>query len=201
VSFLSSAVATKRLELLRQLAPKAAAIAMLTDRRFGATDAERERRDVQAAARAFGQELIVVEAGSDRDIETAFTTFVQRGAGALFVGISAFFNARRERLGPYETNPPLKSSRSSRFSSRIRFRSSFRVKRTGNCVPFTPARTTRRSFSQTAAGKLAGGYNRGRRCLGTVPPVANPFCSDCVLPWQGLGFAAQAFSDPAEHYV
>jgi putative tryptophan/tyrosine transport system substrate-binding protein len=109
VSFLSSAVATKRLELLRQLAPKAAAIAMLTDRRFGATDAERERRDVQAAARAFGQELIVVEAGSDRDIETAFTTFVQRGAGALFVGISAFFNARRERLGPYETTPPSKA--------------------------------------------------------------------------------------------
>jgi putative tryptophan/tyrosine transport system substrate-binding protein len=98
VSFLSSAVATKRLELLRQLVPKAATIAMLTDRRFGNTDAERERRDVQAAAQAFGQELIVVEAGSDRDIETAFTTFVQRGAGALFVGVSAFYNSRRERL-------------------------------------------------------------------------------------------------------
>jgi putative ABC transport system substrate-binding protein len=98
VMFLSSAVGTKRLELLRQLVPKAVAIAMLVDRTYGATDAERERRDVQAAAQAFGQELIVVEAGSDRDIETAFTTFVQRGAGALFVGISALFNSRRERL-------------------------------------------------------------------------------------------------------
>jgi hypothetical protein len=64
---------------------------------------------VQAAAQAFGQELIVVDVSSDRDIETAFTTFVQRGAGALFVGISAFFNARRERLGPYETTPPSKA--------------------------------------------------------------------------------------------
>jgi putative tryptophan/tyrosine transport system substrate-binding protein len=35
---------------------------------------------------------------SDRDIETAFTTFVQRGAGALFVGISAFFNSRRKQV-------------------------------------------------------------------------------------------------------
>jgi ABC-type uncharacterized transport system substrate-binding protein len=98
VSFLSSAVGTKRLELLRQLVPKAAAIAMLVDRRFGTTDSERERRDVQAAAQAFGQELIVVDVSSDRDIETAFTTFVQRGAGALFVGISAFFNSRRKQV-------------------------------------------------------------------------------------------------------
>jgi ABC-type uncharacterized transport system substrate-binding protein len=98
VSFLSSAVATKRLELLRQLVPKAAVIAMLVDRTFGTTDAERERRDVQAATQAIGQELIVVEAGSDRDIEAAFATFVQGGAGALFVGIGAFFNSRRERV-------------------------------------------------------------------------------------------------------
>jgi putative ABC transport system substrate-binding protein len=98
VSFLTSAVATKRLELLRQVVPKAAAIAMLADRTFGTTDAERERSDVQAAAQAFGQELIVVDVSSDRDIEAAFATFVQRGAGALFVGLGAFLNSRRERL-------------------------------------------------------------------------------------------------------
>ena len=69
VSFLSSALATKRLELLRQLVPKAAAIAVLVDPSWGTPQAERERRDVQAAADAIGQELIVVEAGSDRDIE------------------------------------------------------------------------------------------------------------------------------------
>ena len=79
MSFLSSAVGTKRLELLRQLVPKAVAIAMLVDRTYGATDAERELRDVQAAAHASGQELIVVEVRSDRDIEAAFATFTQRG--------------------------------------------------------------------------------------------------------------------------
>src|SRR5262245_65766450 len=96
VSFLISAVGTKRLELLLQLVPKAAAIAMLVDP--NAPDAERERRVVQAAAHAIGQEFIVVEVRSDRDIETAFATFAQRGAGGLFVGVGGFFNARRERL-------------------------------------------------------------------------------------------------------
>jgi putative ABC transport system substrate-binding protein len=76
--------------------PKAAAIAVLVHP--GTPTAEGERRDVQAAAHAIGQELIVAEVGSDRDIEVAFATFAQRGAGALFVGVSAFFNSRRERL-------------------------------------------------------------------------------------------------------
>jgi ABC-type uncharacterized transport system substrate-binding protein len=98
VSFLSGASGTKRLELLRQLVPKAAAIAVLVDSDPNVPQAERELRDVQAAARASGQELIVAEVRNDRDIEAAFAMFAQRGAGALFVGTSAFFNSRRERL-------------------------------------------------------------------------------------------------------
>jgi hypothetical protein len=75
VSFLTSASGTKRLELLRQLVPKTAVIAELVNPNL--PQAESERRDVQAAANAIGQELIVVEAGSDRDIEAAFATFTQ----------------------------------------------------------------------------------------------------------------------------
>jgi putative tryptophan/tyrosine transport system substrate-binding protein len=96
VSFLTSASGTKRLELLRQLVPKTAVIAELVNPNL--PQAESERRDVQAAANAIGQELIVVEAGSDRDIEAAFATFTQRGAGALFVGTGSFLYSRRERL-------------------------------------------------------------------------------------------------------
>ena len=88
----------KRLELLRQLVPKAAALAMLVDVTWGNPQAQRERREVQAAAQAIGQELIIVDVSGDRDIEAAFATFAQRGAGALYVGISPFFNSRRERL-------------------------------------------------------------------------------------------------------
>src|SRR5262249_47298846 len=43
---------------------------------WGNPQAQRERRDVQAAARALGQELIVVDVSGDRDIDAAFTTFV-----------------------------------------------------------------------------------------------------------------------------
>ena len=61
-------------------------------------DTEAERRDVQAAAHAIGHQLIILDASSDRDIETAFATFVQRGAGALIVGAGAFMFSNRERL-------------------------------------------------------------------------------------------------------
>jgi putative tryptophan/tyrosine transport system substrate-binding protein len=96
VSFLSTASVTKRLELLRQFVPKPGAIAMLVHPSLNTSEAE--ARDVKAAAHASGQELMVVEAGTDRDIETAFATFAQRGAVALFIGSHAFFNSRRERV-------------------------------------------------------------------------------------------------------
>jgi putative tryptophan/tyrosine transport system substrate-binding protein len=96
VSFLSDVLGAKRLEVLRQLVPKATTIAMLVNPNIPNTEAERS--DVQAAALAIGQQLIVLDVSSDRDIETAFATFVQRGAGALLVGTGAFMNSHRERL-------------------------------------------------------------------------------------------------------
>jgi putative ABC transport system substrate-binding protein len=108
VSLLAGALGTKRLELLRQLVPKAATIAVIVNP--NTPEAERERRDVQAAADAIGQQLIVVEVRSDRDIETAFTTFAQRGAGALFVGTGAFFNSRRERVAALAVRHALPAS-------------------------------------------------------------------------------------------
>ncbi|MFL5038874.1 MAG: ABC transporter substrate-binding protein, partial [Xanthobacteraceae bacterium] len=54
--------------------------------------------EVQAAASAGGQQLIVLDVSSDREIETAFTTLVQRGAGALLWGTGGFLLSRRERV-------------------------------------------------------------------------------------------------------
>ena len=96
VSFFGSVVGAKRLELLRQLVPSATTIAVLVNPDKANTEAE--RRDVQAAALAIGQRLIVLDASSVRDIETSFATFVQRGAGALLVGGGAFMNSNRERI-------------------------------------------------------------------------------------------------------
>jgi putative ABC transport system substrate-binding protein len=95
VSFFGNVLGAKRLELLRKLVPQATTIAMLVN---PSPDAEPERRDVEATARAIGQQVIILDASSDRDIETAFATFAQRGVGALLVGTGAFMINHRELL-------------------------------------------------------------------------------------------------------
>jgi putative ABC transport system substrate-binding protein len=92
VSFLTRVLGAKRLELLRQLVPKTITIAMLVNPDAPDTEAE------QAAARAIGQQLVILDVRSDRDIETAFATLVQRRAGALLVSGGAFLNSNRERI-------------------------------------------------------------------------------------------------------
>jgi putative ABC transport system substrate-binding protein len=57
-----------------------------------------ERSDVQAAAREIGRQLVMIDIGSDRDLEPAFARFVERGARALFVGSGGFLNSHRDRL-------------------------------------------------------------------------------------------------------
>ncbi|HLX18059.1 MAG TPA: ABC transporter substrate-binding protein [Bradyrhizobium sp.] len=94
VVFTAAGLGGKRLELLRRLVPKATTIGILMDLHGNSA----ERRDVQAAALAIQQPLIVLDVGSDRDIETAFATLVQRGAGALVVNTGAFLYSRREKL-------------------------------------------------------------------------------------------------------
>jgi putative ABC transport system substrate-binding protein len=96
VHFFGAVLGAKRLELLRQLMPKATTMGALTQPNLPNTEAERS--DVLAAAQAVGQQLIFLDATSSRDIEAAFATFVQRGAGALLVGGGAFMNSNRERL-------------------------------------------------------------------------------------------------------
>ena len=96
VVFFNAVLGAKRLELLRQLVPKVTTNGVLVYPNNPSTEAE--RRDVQAAAQAVGQQLIILDVSNDRDIETAFTTIVQRGAGALLVGTGAFLNSHRERL-------------------------------------------------------------------------------------------------------
>jgi putative tryptophan/tyrosine transport system substrate-binding protein len=98
VSFISAELGAKQLGLLRELRPGAAHIAVLVDPKFPHT--ERFVSEVRAAASAVGQQLVVLEASSDGEIESAFTTLVQRGAGALLVGIGAFMYSQRERIVP-----------------------------------------------------------------------------------------------------
>jgi putative tryptophan/tyrosine transport system substrate-binding protein len=96
VNWLAGQVGAKRLELLRQIVPKATTIGVLVNP--SSPEAKEERKDVQAAAQAIGLQLNIIDVSSDRDIETAFDSFVQRGAGAVLVGAGAFLNSKRESI-------------------------------------------------------------------------------------------------------
>jgi ABC-type uncharacterized transport system substrate-binding protein len=96
ISFFTAELGAKQLGLLRELRPGAAPIAVLVDPKWPFT--KRFVSELQAAALAVGQQLIVLDVSSDREIETAFTTLVQRGAVALHAGIGGFMGSRRERI-------------------------------------------------------------------------------------------------------
>src|SRR6516164_3657172 len=83
VTFISASLGAKRLELARELVPNARVIAVLTHP--NSPDASEELRELNTAAKAIGQELLVVSATSDRDFEAAFASVVQHRAGALLI--------------------------------------------------------------------------------------------------------------------
>jgi putative ABC transport system substrate-binding protein len=86
----------KRLGLLHELVPAAALIAALlnpTNANFQA-----QLRGVQDAARAVGQQVNILSASTERDVDTAFATAIESRAGALLVGSDPFFNSQRDQV-------------------------------------------------------------------------------------------------------
>jgi len=86
----------KRMELLRELVPKATVIAFISNP--NTPYAESEVGKAQEAARSFGQQLHVVRAATAQEIDAAFATLVQLRAGALLIGTDPFFSSRREQF-------------------------------------------------------------------------------------------------------
>src|SRR6516162_4905276 len=95
-AYLSAELAPKKLQLLRELIPNAAVFGVLADPALPATPSI--IADLQAAARTLGLQLLVVNARTDSDLETAFATFSLQRVGAVLVGNSALYNRRREQL-------------------------------------------------------------------------------------------------------
>jgi putative ABC transport system substrate-binding protein len=92
ITMLAAELAPKQLQLLRELIPSAALLGALADPAFPGT--QFIPKDLQAAARRLGLQLIVVEARTDSDLEMAFATFSQQRVGAILVSISAFYSSR-----------------------------------------------------------------------------------------------------------
>ena len=97
ISFYNSAdLESKQLEFLREVVPKAAVIGLLVNPTQAA--AESQKKDAQVAARALGQQILIVNASSERDFDMAFATLAQQRAGALLIAGNAFFTGQRDRL-------------------------------------------------------------------------------------------------------
>ena len=96
VTNLTVELGSKQLGLLHELVPRTTTIAALFNPNFAGT--EKLLRDAEAASRVLGLQLIVLKASTEEEIETVFATMALQGAGALFVGIDAFFAARRDQI-------------------------------------------------------------------------------------------------------
>jgi ABC-type uncharacterized transport system substrate-binding protein len=97
INFVSTELAAKRLELLRELVPGAARVAVLVNP-ANATTTETTLRDVEPAARAMGLQIQVHNAGTIGEIDAAFATFARERPDAIFVGQEVFFVSRRVQL-------------------------------------------------------------------------------------------------------
>jgi|SRR6516162_6504282 len=97
INVFNTELVTKRLELLRELVPRVKRVAVLVDRADEA-NTRSTLRDAEAAARAMGLRIQVVNATTKREIDAAFEAMAREKADALFVGAFPFLNGRRVQL-------------------------------------------------------------------------------------------------------
>ena len=92
----SDEIEPKRLGLLRELAPGAALFGGLLNPNF--PPAVHQLRQLEEAARAISQRLIIAKASTDPELEAAFASLTQGGVGALLVAADPYFDTRRDRI-------------------------------------------------------------------------------------------------------
>ncbi len=95
-TFFNNLLDAKRMELLHQFAPNAKIMAMLLNPKNA--NAELEKNDTQEAARAFGLQLVFLQASTEREIDEAFDNLVQHRAGALLLSGDVLFTDQRQQI-------------------------------------------------------------------------------------------------------
>ena len=96
VNILTAELEAKRLGLLHDLLPKTAVVAHLVNPKYPPTEAI--IRNVEAAAHKIGRTILLLKAGNEDEIDSAFATMSQKRIGGLLVAADPFFNARREQI-------------------------------------------------------------------------------------------------------
>jgi putative ABC transport system substrate-binding protein len=97
--FATAAMWSKRLELLRDLAPRAVSVAILANPQDPAGP---DMVDMVAAARALGMQLSFLTATTDAEIEAAFAAAVERRIEALLISDRPFFTVRHRQIAVVE---------------------------------------------------------------------------------------------------
>jgi putative ABC transport system substrate-binding protein len=97
INLFNTELVAKRLDLVRELVPRAARIALLVCPADGAST-ETTVRDATEAAQAIGLQLQVFDANTGREIDSAFESMARDGYEALFVGASPYLAGRRVQL-------------------------------------------------------------------------------------------------------
>jgi ABC-type uncharacterized transport system substrate-binding protein len=96
INILTDTLEAKRLGLLRELVPRAAAVGLLWNPRFAS--AESQLRDVQEAARVINMTIRALPASTDREIELAFETVAQERIRALAVAADPFLTMSGDKI-------------------------------------------------------------------------------------------------------
>jgi putative tryptophan/tyrosine transport system substrate-binding protein len=96
VTLLTNQMEPKRLGLLRDLAPGVPLIGALLNPNF--SPAARQLQQLEEAARAISQRIVIAKASNDDALEAAFVSLVREGAGSLLVTADPYFDTRRDRI-------------------------------------------------------------------------------------------------------
>ena len=96
LNLLTSELTAKRLELVRQLLPQTAKVAVLINP--NSPEVAPQLADVQSASRAAGQPILILNVSNESDFDTAFASLAQHRADALLVTNDAFFFNRRDQI-------------------------------------------------------------------------------------------------------
>jgi putative ABC transport system substrate-binding protein len=96
MSLIASELEAKRLELLRELVPNSTMIAVLVNPDY--PDIDFQLGSIEAAASGIGQKINVLNARTERDLDTVFTTIVQRQIGTLLVAADPLFSRLRDQI-------------------------------------------------------------------------------------------------------
>ena len=113
INLLGLELTAKRLELLREMLPATARVAVLINP-ANTANAQSTLREVEAAGRAMGLQLQIFNASTSREIDAAFAAFGRERPDAVFVGQDAFFNGRRLQLANWAVRHALPMTSGSR---------------------------------------------------------------------------------------